>query len=466
MRRFPVYLLLGILPMLLSADRPDAAPQQNSAIPAPASSDSTAAGISPENIIRQSEVYLQIRAGAGASLIGIGIEGFTAPAAADPVNTVRKTLEEDLRASGLFQVRTLSDSLSAKPGSLFLRWKAAGAAYYLVGESGGVGGSVSVKLYDLTTGLTRFEAEYLVERNRPWYTGHVIVDDIIQLFTGLRGSFASRIACIGRTGSGNEILIIDADGRRRSQLTFSRTMNMSPAWSPKSDMIAYSAFNGSNWAISAIRVETGTSRTVSRGYGQNLSPAWNPVSPDVIAFSSNRDGNNEIYLMRQDGSGIRRLTNNPWIDVSPAWSPDGTRIAFTSDRTGIPAVYLMGSDGTGQRRLTSIPNSYEDSPSWSPRGDRIAFVIRTGSTGAEIATASPDGGNVLMLTMGEGSNEDPEWSPDGLRIVFTSTRLGGKKLFIMNSDGSGVHPLTPEGSFSSPSWSSSASGDDIRISRR
>ncbi|MHB9028594.1 MAG: hypothetical protein ACYC9O_07495 [Candidatus Latescibacterota bacterium] len=416
--------------------------------------------------MNQNEVYLQIKAGSGSNLVGVGIEGFSAPDASAPVNAVRETLIDDLNNSGFFQVRTLSDSLSAVRGGIFQLWKASGASCYLVGEPVGLGNSVSVKLHDLNTGLTRLDAEYLIDRSRPWYTAHVIVDDMIQLYTGLRGSFASQVAYIHKAASGKEIFTIDADGRRRNQLTFSRADILSTSWSSNTDRIAYSTFTGKNWAVASINVNTGQSQSIFSQGSQNISPSWCPTTPDLLAFSSNRDGNNEIYLVRSNGSGIRRLTNNPGIDVSPSWSPDGSRIAFVSDRTGAPAIYVMGSDGSGQRRLTSIPNTYEDSPNWSPKGDRIVFVIRTGPTGAEIAISSPDGNDVLMLTMGEGTNENPKWSPDGLRIVFTSTRHGGQNLFIMNWDGTGVRPLTKEGNCVSPSWAPSVSGDDIRVSKR
>ena len=78
---------------------------------------------------------------------------------------------------------------------------------------------------------------------------------------------------------------------------------------------------------------------------QNYLPAWSPDG-SKLAFTSNRDGNAEIYVMNRDGSGVRRLTNHPTIDVTPTWSPTGTQIAFTSDRTGTPQIYIMNADGT------------------------------------------------------------------------------------------------------------------------
>src|SRR5438105_1146558 len=72
-----------------------------------------------------------------------------------------------------------------------------------------------------------------------------------------------------------------------------------------------------------------------------------------IAFTSNRDGNDEIYVMNTDGTGVTRLTNDPASDSQPAWSPDGSRIAFTSTRVGNFDIYVMNADGTNVTRLTT-----------------------------------------------------------------------------------------------------------------
>ena len=98
-----------------------------------------------------------------------------------------------------------------------------------------------------------------------------------------------------------------------------------------------------------------------------------PVIPDEgegegegkIAFMSDRDGNQEIYVMNADGSNQTRLTNNPGWDESPCFSPDGTKIAFESLRDGDPEIYVMNADGSNQTRITNNP-AYDGHPSWGP----------------------------------------------------------------------------------------------------
>src|SRR5687767_3515904 len=71
-----------------------------------------------------------------------------------------------------------------------------------------------------------------------------------------------------------------------------------------------------------------------------------------IAFSSNQEGNWEIYTMRADGSDMQRLTYDNAEDSTPSWSPNGQRLAFTSNRRGNWEIYTMRTDGSDVQRLT------------------------------------------------------------------------------------------------------------------
>ncbi|HEV8340087.1 MAG TPA: hypothetical protein VGR25_10600 [bacterium] len=179
-----------------------------------------------------------------------------------------------------------------------------------------------------------------------------------------------------------------------------------------------------------------------------------PGSNGKIAFVSDRNGNQEIYVMAADGTGQTNLTNNPAADFNPAWSPDGTRIAFASDRAGGNNwdIYVMAADGTGVTRLTTHV-ALDWNPAWSPDGTKILFTTyRYG--GGELATMNPDGTGVTRLTTNTSYDRHPKWSPLGTKIAFESYRGGSWEIVSMNADGSGQIILASDPSYDfEPDWS-------------
>jgi Tol biopolymer transport system component/outer membrane protein assembly factor BamD (BamD/ComL family) len=169
------------------------------------------------------------------------------------------------------------------------------------------------------------------------------------------------------------------------------------------------------------------------------TPTLLPLS-GRIAFTSDRDGNSEIYVADFSGRGPTNLTNHPDEDWGPAWSPDGKRIAFTSLRDGHQEIYAMNADGSEQTRLTFQPGS-DRVPCWSPDGNRIAFVSdRSGND--DIWVMDADGSKQTNLTNDPGMDDMCAWSPDGTRIAFTSERDGNGEIYVMNADGTGETNLT------------------------
>jgi len=176
-----------------------------------------------------------------------------------------------------------------------------------------------------------------------------------------------------------------------------------------------------------------------------------------IAFTTDRDGNLEIYVMNADGSGQTNLTNSPKnADLHPTWSPLGNQVAYTCRLGGnvgrLAEICVMNADGNNQVQLTA--NTAEESyPAWSPAGNKIAFVSsRDGNN--EIYVMGVDGSNQTPLTHNDAHDEMPAWSPDGKKIAFISNRNDTWQIFVMDSNGSNQRPLT-DPSFRSlePAWS-------------
>jgi TolB protein len=168
------------------------------------------------------------------------------------------------------------------------------------------------------------------------------------------------------------------------------------------------------------------------------------VSCSRIAFSSDRDGNYEIYVMNPDGTGATRLTNNTAIDDFPSISPDGTKIAFESNRNGSVEIYVMNSDGTNPTRLTFSGGN--TNAAFSPDGTKIVFVS-TRSGGRGVWVINSDGTNETQLaSFSASSGGRPHFSPDGSKIVFDwSVTVGGSsrgQIFLMNANGSNLTNIT------------------------
>lgn len=171
-----------------------------------------------------------------------------------------------------------------------------------------------------------------------------------------------------------------------------------------------------------------------------------------IAFVTDRDGNNEIYLMNDDGSAVRNLTNHASNDRHPAWSPDGSKLVFSSRRDeGNFDIYLLEVDTLAVTRLTSDGNNTR--PAWSPDGGRIAFSSdRYG--GKDIMIMNTDGSGQLQLTVGDSDDDQPAWSPDGLYIAYAAGETNERDIYVIRaSDGAAFATLTSDaGDDFLPAW--------------
>jgi len=153
------------------------------------------------------------------------------------------------------------------------------------------------------------------------------------------------------------------------------------------------------------------------------SPRWSPNNEQIV-FSSNEDGDDEIWIVNIDGNNLRQLTANSGVDLMPDFSPDGTKIVFASDQEspGLLEIYELDLQTNAIRRLTDEAGS-NYYPRYSPDGTRIAFLSDQGGD-ADIYIMDADGQRKFLLTIDDNGAEDRAitWSPEGEYIAFASTR--------------------------------------------
>ena len=174
-----------------------------------------------------------------------------------------------------------------------------------------------------------------------------------------------------------QVAMINADGSGLRMLTEGEASSGFPSWAPDGKRIVYRVAGKGEQGLRILSLEDGKVTKLTTEY-DNFS-AWSPRG-DLIAFTSFRDGDFEIYTIRPDGSGVRKLTNTRGNDAHLVWSPDGKWIVFSSSRKGwkeeamlldngpqpYGELFVMREDGSNVRQLTD--NQWEDATAaWLPR---------------------------------------------------------------------------------------------------
>jgi TolB protein len=180
------------------------------------------------------------------------------------------------------------------------------------------------------------------------------------------------------------------------------------------------------------------------------------VSPDgsKIAFLSDRDGADDIFLIGADGTGEVRLTKTPETESQPEWSADGSRLFFSVFADGASRIYSIGLDDRSTKLIGTVPGR---AIRVSRDGKHVLYW--TGSwTAMKLFESGVDGSAARQLTDGKGVVWGARWSPDGKRIAFGGKDSDGVvHVYAIDADGSGRERLTriePSGMGEQmPAWS-------------
>lgn len=379
-------------------------------------------------------------------------------------------IARDLRYSNRFE---MLDSLPASllgEGIDYTLWDQLGATWLLSGqvESLGEGFVLILDLHNVVYAELREQVRFTLPGPSSEHfrmAVHRVSDQIVEWIFDEPGMAASRIAFSRMLDGGiQELYIVDSDGENMRRLTNNGDLSKSPAWHPSGEKLAYVRSEDlTPHKIFERDLKTGREIVLNPGReGQQSTPSYHPNGRELAfgLMAYNRTG---LFSWDVDRDCcLTHIQGGRWEDLSPTYSPDGSRIAFNSNRLGtnIPQVYVVSSRG-GQADLVSpwVPGTpgYYTSPDWSPIGNHVAFhgrVQRTGRYQILVAEVGARSSSVLSLTY-EGNNEDPSWAPDGRHLVFSGERSYGYGLFVVDASTGLIRTLVSNIRPNAPEWSPS-----------
>ena len=236
------------------------------------------------------------------------------------------------------------------------------------------------------------------------------------------------------------------------------------------------AYSGASFtAVSSSMRRTGAEASTAQ---QSASPSPTPVrsdglpivSPDGsrIAFTSNRGGADDVFVISPNGTNERRLTNTRESEGNLAWTASGKQILFSVFKDNIGHLYGIDPDGKNQHELASVPGR---GPTLSPDGQRLVYMAGTWIA-TRLMVSAFDGTNAKQITDGSSIAWNNHWSPNGNLIAFTGRNdpKGELAVFVMNADGSSRRQVThipeEEGGAQWPVWSPNGRQLAIQVNSR
>jgi Tol biopolymer transport system component len=263
-------------------------------------------------------------------------------------------------------------------------------------------------------------------------------------FPGNRG----KIVFFGTApGAQIDIWKMGGGGANRVQLTDNSDFESDPAFSPNGELIVYERLNNI-WIMNANGSDEHAITATGTGY-EDFS--W--INNTKILYIPENES--DVHTIGVTGANDTTVKLTPANESEPDWSKARQRIVFIRQVGPDSEIFTMKLDGSGVRRLTDN-NQYlqEDDPDWAPDGSRIAFQRwESGGTG-DIFTIKPNGSGIKRLTDHGADDEEPAFSPDKRFIAFETTRRGiDDEIWRMRADGSQETKLTDnQDSEDNPDW--------------
>lgn len=230
-----------------------------------------------------------------------------------------------------------------------------------------------------------------------------------------------------------DIHVLDVDHQLDFRLTPSNARYVLPRWSPDGTHIAYLGEQNSQVTVYVANADGLQRRALFSSISGALALVWSPDGRYLLTLRPIDLALRALYLIEVETGVGRDLVQDNLI--SPAWSPDGTRIAYYTQNAGPQGdieIWLIDLAG-GEPRFLSYAGRFVGGLTWSPDGRRLA-LSSSYRTGRDVLLVDVETGELVNLTQGQGENFDPQWSPDGASLAYLSNRDGQMSLYIQPLD--------------------------------
>ncbi|MBY7649560.1 MAG: Tol-Pal system protein TolB [Candidatus Liberibacter europaeus] len=376
-----------------------------------------------------------------------------------------EVIAQDLKKSGVF-INIDKNAFRQKitdPDAIprFDNWSSLGSKLLVVGRVIKEGSNrlrVDFRLWDLAVHKQILGKKFVAHPEDWRSVAHTISDDIHQSITGDKGYFNTRILFVSENiVSGmikRRLCLMDQDSSNMRYLTpDSGKIIFSPRFSPNQQKIAYVSYDGDDLPkiyLMDIRTDREPKR-IGNFRGIIFSPSFSPNGSSIVMSVQNEEAI-DIYVVNLYSNSVSRLTNTLSNNISPSYSPNSSQIVFASDRGGDQQLYIMKSDGSGQRRISHDKEASYFDPSWSPRGDLIAFT-KYYEGKFSIGVMKSDGSKERILVT-DYNLQTPSWSPNGRYVMFSRKNINDvdSKLYLIDINGKNESLINTPAYASDPHW--------------
>ena len=213
------------------------------------------------------------------------------------------------------------------------------------------------------------------------------------------------------------------------------------ACSSAGNPIVFTSDIDGNREIFSLDPEKAELVNLTKSAGSEYAPALSPDGSHLAFLSGDEEHNTlQVIALNEETDSRTAISKIDGSHRDHRWAPSGDRIAYLVQNGGDPSTHVADYDGSASMELTTIVA--HEVGGWSYDGSSVVFTVRDGP-GQGIYVRNPDGVNEVRLT--DQPDYNPVWSPNSHKIAFISERDGNPEIYVMNSDATELKRITDSG---------------------